>query len=257
MTTEASAVGERESNAAHIARTESAEAERERERGKEEKEEEGEELVKAPIADPEPELRAEGDHALDLHSLSSAETQPAHEDRKEDPETEKDSEEEGVKVEEKKETEQAREEKKETEQAREEKKEGEGEESKPQGAEPKGAEPKGAEPKGAEQEQKGPKPSRRPRIMQCRVTLLDNTLYECELDKHAKGQDLFNKVCEHLNLLERDYYGLATWETPVHKTWLDFTKEIRRQVQGATFSFTFNVKFYPPDPAQLSEDITR
>ncbi|PWA19879.1 hypothetical protein CCH79_00019501 [Gambusia affinis] len=40
-------------------------------------------------------------------------------------------------------------------------------------------------------------------------------------------------------------------------TWMDLTKEIRRQVQGANYNFTFNVKFYPPDPAQLSEDITR
>uniref|UniRef100_A0A8K9XCB1 Protein 4.1 n=1 Tax=Oncorhynchus mykiss TaxID=8022 RepID=A0A8K9XCB1_ONCMY len=54
-----------------------------------------------------------------------------------------------------------------------------------------------------------------------------------------------------------DYYGLAIWESPSMKTWMDFTKEIRRQVQGTNYDFTFNVKFYPPDPAQLSEDITR
>ncbi|MED6256212.1 Protein 4.1 [Ataeniobius toweri] len=65
------------------------------------------------------------------------------------------------------------------------------------------------------------------------------------------------KVCDHLNLLEKDYYGLAIWETPTMKTWMDLAKEIRRQVQGANYNFTFNVKFYPPDPAQLSEDITR
>uniref|UniRef100_A0A3Q4G2H0 Protein 4.1 n=1 Tax=Neolamprologus brichardi TaxID=32507 RepID=A0A3Q4G2H0_NEOBR len=93
--------------------------------------------------------------------------------------------------------------------------------------------------------------------MQIKVTLLDDTQYECELDKHAKGQELFMKVCDHLNLLEKDYYGLAIWETPTMKTWMDLTKEIRRQVQGANYNFTFNVKFYPPDPAQLSEDITR
>ncbi|XP_023255331.1 protein 4.1 [Seriola lalandi dorsalis] len=93
--------------------------------------------------------------------------------------------------------------------------------------------------------------------MQVKVTLLDDTLYECELEKHAAGHELFMKVCDHLNLLEKDYYGLAIWETPTMKTWMDLTKEIRRQVQGANYSFTFNVKFYPPDPAQLSEDITR
>uniref|UniRef100_A0A3B3ZNS5 Protein 4.1 n=1 Tax=Periophthalmus magnuspinnatus TaxID=409849 RepID=A0A3B3ZNS5_9GOBI len=88
--------------------------------------------------------------------------------------------------------------------------------------------------------------------MEITVTLLDDTTYELELEKHAKGQDLFDKVCDHLNLLEKDYYGLAIWDTPTLKTWMDMTKEIRRQVRGANYNFTFNVKFYPPDP-----DITR
>ncbi|XP_064883597.1 titin-like isoform X13 [Oncorhynchus nerka] len=102
-----------------------------------------------------------------------------------------------------------------------------------------------------------PKPSKRPRIMQCKVTLLDDTLFECELDKHATGSDLFVKVCDHLNLLERDYCGLAVWDTPTSRTWLDASKEIRKQVADYTYEFTFNVKFYPPDPAQLTEDLTR
>ncbi|XP_056142952.1 uncharacterized protein LOC130118528 [Lampris incognitus] len=93
--------------------------------------------------------------------------------------------------------------------------------------------------------------------MQCKVTLLDDAPFECELDKHAKGQELFMKVCDHLNLLEKDYFGLAHWETPTSKTWLDPSKEIRKQVSGAIYEFTFNVKFYPPDPAQLTEDLTR
>ncbi|KAI4817516.1 hypothetical protein KUCAC02_010907 [Chaenocephalus aceratus] len=93
--------------------------------------------------------------------------------------------------------------------------------------------------------------------MQIKVNLLDDALYECELDKHAKGQELFMKVCDNLNLLEKDYYGLVVSETATTKTWMDLTKEIRRQVPGATYNFNFNVKFYPPDPAQLSEDITR
>uniref|UniRef100_A0A8C7XQQ6 Protein 4.1 n=1 Tax=Oryzias sinensis TaxID=183150 RepID=A0A8C7XQQ6_9TELE len=93
--------------------------------------------------------------------------------------------------------------------------------------------------------------------MQIKVTLLDDTTYECQLDKHSKGQELFVRVCDHLNLLEKDYYGLGIWETPTMKTWMDLNKEIRRQVHGNNYNFTFNVKFYPADPAQLSEDITR
>uniref|UniRef100_A0A3B4G4R6 Protein 4.1 n=1 Tax=Pundamilia nyererei TaxID=303518 RepID=A0A3B4G4R6_9CICH len=93
--------------------------------------------------------------------------------------------------------------------------------------------------------------------MQYKVTLLDDAQFECELDKHAKGQELLTKVCDHVNLLEKDYFSLAHWETPTSKTWLEPTKEIRKQVPGAVYEFTFNVKFYPPDPAQLTEDLTR
>uniref|UniRef100_A0AAZ3QG76 Protein 4.1 n=1 Tax=Oncorhynchus tshawytscha TaxID=74940 RepID=A0AAZ3QG76_ONCTS len=78
-----------------------------------------------------------------------------------------------------------------------------------------------------------------------------------EEEKHATGSDLFVKVCDHLNLLERDYCGLAVWDTPTSRTWLDASKEIRKQVADYTYEFTFNVKFYPPDPAQLTEDLTR
>ncbi|KAM8868819.1 uncharacterized protein AB9W97_016473 isoform 7-T9 [Spinachia spinachia] len=93
--------------------------------------------------------------------------------------------------------------------------------------------------------------------MQCKVTLLDDTQFECELDKHAKVQELLSKVCDHVNLLERDYFGLVSLETPESKTWLESTKEIRKQVSGGLYEFAFGVKFYPPDPAQLTEDLTR
>ncbi|XP_074970790.1 protein 4.1 isoform X42 [Phalacrocorax aristotelis] len=93
--------------------------------------------------------------------------------------------------------------------------------------------------------------------MYCKVVLLDDTIFECTVDKHAKGQDLLKKVCDHLNLLEEDYFGLAIWDTPTSRTWLDPAKEIKKQVHGGPWDFTFNVKFYPPDPAQLTEDITR
>ncbi|NXL95433.1 EPB41 protein, partial [Alectura lathami] len=98
---------------------------------------------------------------------------------------------------------------------------------------------------------------KRHRNMHCKVVLLDDTIFECAVDKHAKGQDLLKKVCDQLNLLEEDYFCLAIWDTPTSRTWLDPAKEIKKQVHGGPWDFTFNVKFYPPDPAQLTEDITR
>uniref|UniRef100_F7G9F7 Protein 4.1 n=1 Tax=Callithrix jacchus TaxID=9483 RepID=F7G9F7_CALJA len=141
-------------------------------------------ILKAPIAAPEPELKT--DPSLDLHSLSSAETQPAQEDLREDPDFEiKEGEEleECSKIEVKEESPESK----------------------------------------AERELKASQKSiRKHRNMHCKVSLLDDTVYEC-----------------------------------VVETWLDSAKEIKKQVRGIPWNFTFNVKFYPPDPAQLTEDITR
>ncbi|XP_047929091.2 protein 4.1 isoform X14 [Anser cygnoides] len=182
-------------------------------------------LVKAPIAAPEPELKT--DPSLDLHSLSSAETQPAQEERREDQEPDsRDLEgQEGGEAKE--------------------------ECTKP---EPRQETPETKADKDLKAAQRAVK---RHRNMYCKVVLLDDTIFECAVDKHAKGQDLLKKVCDHLNLLEEDYFGLAIWDTPTSRTWLDPAKEIKKQVHGGPWDFTFNVKFYPPDPAQLTEDITR
>eukprot|EP00066_Takifugu_rubripes_P028242 XP_011617508.1 PREDICTED: band 4.1-like protein 3 isoform X4 [Takifugu rubripes] len=103
-------------------------------------------------------------------------------------------------------------------------------------------------------------PARNPlsfRMMQTRVTLLDGSLFTCTVEKRALGFQLFEKVCEHMNLLEKDYFGLTFRDADNNKNWLDPGKEMKKQVRGVPWNFSFNVKFYPPDPAQLSEDITR
>ncbi|XP_006894982.1 PREDICTED: protein 4.1 isoform X3 [Elephantulus edwardii] len=141
-------------------------------------------ILKAPIAAPEPELKT--DPSLDLHSLSSAETQPAQEEHRDDPDFES--------------------------------KEGGGLEE-CSSIEVKEESP---EAKGEGELKASQKSVRRHRNMHCKVSLLDDTVYEC-----------------------------------VVETWLDSAKEIKKQIRGVPWNFTFNVKFYPPDPAQLTEDITR
>nr|XP_048280995.1 band 4.1-like protein 2 isoform X3 [Myodes glareolus] len=119
------------------------------------------------------------------------------------------------------------------------------------------------------------KAAKKTKAVLAKVTLLDGTEYSCDLEKCAKGQVLFDKVCEHLNLLEKDYFGLLFPENAEHKmttswrgrkwkwrdaskqSWLDPAKEIKRQLRNLPWLFSFNVKFYPPDPSQLTEDITR
>ncbi|XP_032399555.1 band 4.1-like protein 2 isoform X9 [Etheostoma spectabile] len=95
------------------------------------------------------------------------------------------------------------------------------------------------------------------KLMACHVALLDGTDFTCEVEKRAKGHYLFFKVCEHLNLMEKDYFGLSYTDNHEQKCWLDPTKEIKRQIRSNNWQFVFNVKFYPPDPSLLTEDITR
>ncbi|KAM6053417.1 band 4.1-like protein 1 isoform 1-T1 [Theristicus caerulescens] len=105
--------------------------------------------------------------------------------------------------------------------------------------------------------QKSPQKTKKVKSALCRVTLLDASEYECEVEKHARGQVLFDMVCEHLNLLEKDYFGLTFCDSDSQKNWLDPSKEIKKQIRSGPWNFAFTVKFYPPDPAQLTEDITR
>nr|XP_015209046.1 PREDICTED: band 4.1-like protein 3 isoform X15 [Lepisosteus oculatus] len=98
---------------------------------------------------------------------------------------------------------------------------------------------------------------KKPKNMQCKVTLLDGSDYTCVVEKRSRGQMLFDKVCEQLNLLEKDYFGMTFRDMENQKNWLDPAKEIKKQIRSGPWNFAFNVKFYPPDPSQLSEDITR
>uniref|UniRef100_A0A8C2C3K4 Erythrocyte membrane protein band 4.1-like 3b n=1 Tax=Cyprinus carpio TaxID=7962 RepID=A0A8C2C3K4_CYPCA len=71
----------------------------------------------------------------------------------------------------------------------------------------------------------------------------------------AKGQVLFDKVCDHLNLLEKDYFGIS--RSTVRLSLTDSVFVSFQTSSAGPWSCAFSVKFYPPDPSQLSEDITR
>lgn len=101
------------------------------------------------------------------------------------------------------------------------------------------------------------KGSKRLKTVPFKMSLLDSAEFEGEIEKHSKGQTLMDMVCEHLNLLEKDYFGLTFADTDSQKNWLDPSKEIKKQMRNAPWNIAFAVKFYPPDPSQLTEDITR
>uniref|UniRef100_A0A3P9HC64 Si:dkey-178k16.1 n=1 Tax=Oryzias latipes TaxID=8090 RepID=A0A3P9HC64_ORYLA len=101
------------------------------------------------------------------------------------------------------------------------------------------------------------KTTKRLKTVPVKVTLLDGSEYNTAVEKFAKGQTLLDMVCGHLNLLERDYFGLSFVDTDNSKNWLDPSKEIKKQIRVGFWNLGFSVKFYPPDPSVLIEDITR
>ncbi|XP_063854387.1 band 4.1-like protein 1 isoform X2 [Scylla paramamosain] len=91
-----------------------------------------------------------------------------------------------------------------------------------------------------------------------RVKLLDGSDCEVAVEKKCRGQDIINSVAEQINLLEKDYFGLSYTDYPGGGTaWICPEKRVAKQVRGRPWEFEFQVKFYPPDPSQLAEDITR
>eukprot|EP00914_Ancora_sagittata_P014027 GHVO01027475.1.p1 GENE.GHVO01027475.1~~GHVO01027475.1.p1 ORF type:complete len:870 (+),score=149.14 GHVO01027475.1:96-2705(+) len=98
--------------------------------------------------------------------------------------------------------------------------------------------------------------SRNRNMVFCRVNLLDGTDFEVDVDKKAKGSDLVDKVSENLNIMEKDYFSVSYMDNNV-KFWLAHDKRISKQIHNGPWVFKFEVKFYPPDPATLQEDITR
>ncbi|XP_036840849.1 protein 4.1 isoform X3 [Oncorhynchus mykiss] len=178
-------------------------------------------------AEPEQKEEVNSEEQAENHSTGSAETQPAKEEKASEKSQEKSA---------------AEEEKKETEEGGEEKKDQE----------------ESLKPEGGRYFIKSPlKLTKKVKMVMCHVIMLDGSQFPCEVEKRAKGQYLFFKVCETLNLLEKDYFGLSFKDNADQTCWLDPTKEIKRQICNTSWQLAFNVKFYPPDPSQLTEDITR
>ncbi|XP_074155500.1 FERM, ARHGEF and pleckstrin domain-containing protein 1 [Sminthopsis crassicaudata] len=96
------------------------------------------------------------------------------------------------------------------------------------------------------------------KLISIKIQMLDDTQEAFEVPQRAPGKVLLDAVCNHLNLVEGDYFGL---EFPDHKkitVWLDLLKPIVKQIRRPKHVVVkFVVKFFPPDHAQLQEELTR
>ncbi|CAG2182606.1 unnamed protein product, partial [Oppiella nova] len=123
---------------------------------------------------------------------------------------------------------------------------------------------------------------RNTKSLRCLVYFLDDTQHVFEVDRRAKGEHLLDLVFRHLELIERDYFGLQFTETIAHsgqtnqvslaapqatpthprlrpQRWLDPNKRLRKQLKTsrAPHLLFFKVKFYVTEPARLLEEYTR
>ncbi|ELK24574.1 Band 4.1-like protein 4B [Myotis davidii] len=78
------------------------------------------------------------------------------------------------------------------------------------------------------------------------------------VQKHAKGQDLFDQIVYHLDLVETDYFGLQFLDSAQVAHWLDHSKPIKKQMKtGPAYALHFRVKYYSSEPNNLREEFTR
>ncbi|XP_056376774.1 band 4.1-like protein 4B [Hyla sarda] len=95
-------------------------------------------------------------------------------------------------------------------------------------------------------------------VLTCKVLLLDGTDINVDLPKQAKGQDLFDQIVYHLDLVETDYFGLQYMDAAQVSHWLDHSKLIKKQVKiGPPYTLHFRIKYYSSEPNNLHEEFTR
>uniref|UniRef100_A0A3Q1IJN3 FERM, ARHGEF and pleckstrin domain-containing protein 1 n=1 Tax=Anabas testudineus TaxID=64144 RepID=A0A3Q1IJN3_ANATE len=93
-----------------------------------------------------------------------------------------------------------------------------------------------------------------------RVRMLDDSEELFDISQKASGKVLFDLVCSHMNLIEGDYFGL---EFQNHQKMIVSEDGNKNELEPLLMNgpkhtiLRFAVKFFPPDHAQLLEELTR
>ncbi|XP_026042343.1 FERM domain-containing protein 3 isoform X2 [Astatotilapia calliptera] len=92
----------------------------------------------------------------------------------------------------------------------------------------------------------------------CTIRLLDDSEISCSIQRDTRGQFLLDHVCNHYNLLEKDYFGIRYVDPEKQRHWLEPNKPIVRQMKSQQpYTMCFRVKFYPHEPMKIKEELTR
>ncbi|TSO88059.1 Tyrosine-protein phosphatase non-receptor type 4 [Bagarius yarrelli] len=101
----------------------------------------------------------------------------------------------------------------------------------------------------------------------CNIVLLDNTVQPFKVNKHDHGQVLLDAVFKHLELTERDYFGLhLADESSDSPRWLDPNKPIRKQLKPElgdyreeenSSSYLSEFSFIPNQPQSFEKEVAK
>ncbi|KPJ09833.1 Protein 4.1-like [Papilio machaon] len=89
-----------------------------------------------------------------------------------------------------------------------------------------------------------------------RVQLLDGEYISVDVDRKARGSDLLDRICDDLDIVERDYFGVIR-ANHTDRIWLDMERTLSKTFRNEPWEVRFVVKFYPPEPSELRDDNTR
>ncbi|XP_071084632.1 uncharacterized protein [Haliotis cracherodii] len=102
-----------------------------------------------------------------------------------------------------------------------------------------------------------PKSPRKGKHVNLRVQFLDDTVHAFPIPVKSLGITLWEAVCQHLQLLEADYFDLEYIDNGGLKCWVDRQKPLLKQLPTPDTPLSFCTKFYTPDPGLLEDDFTR
>ncbi|CAG4968960.1 unnamed protein product [Colias eurytheme] len=90
-----------------------------------------------------------------------------------------------------------------------------------------------------------------------RVELFNGEHITVDVDRKANGADLLDKVCDNLDILEKDFFGLLHAQRGDPRVWVDLKRRLSKSFRNEPWDVRLAVKFYPPEPSELQDDITR
>ncbi|KAJ8710417.1 hypothetical protein PYW07_009783 [Mythimna separata] len=90
-----------------------------------------------------------------------------------------------------------------------------------------------------------------------RVELMLGEHITVDVERKARGSDLLDQICDSLDLLEKDYFGLLYTQRGDPRVWLDLNRRLSKTFRNEPWDVRLAVKFYPPEPSELTDDATR